>query len=200
MTNPDALSTFRDIKKTMILVFLLENKKMTTVKYVVLCGNEGAGKDTMADYLVDKYGFTKLAFADQVRNLTSAIYGFKMDDFSHERKDSYVHPIWKLTPRDAMKKVATMIRTNVSDDYFVQAVDNAIKSSQSKKVVISDYRFDIETKYLSDKDKRVIRIKNDKVDKEKTYVDLLKCDYIINNSGTKEDFHKCIDTIFAKSW
>lgn len=43
-----------------------------TTRIIALHGAQGAGKDTVADILVDRYGFTKLAFADRLREICLA--------------------------------------------------------------------------------------------------------------------------------
>lgn len=38
-----------------------------------LCGKQGSGKDTIADFLCRKYGYQRLAFADALRSMALAI-------------------------------------------------------------------------------------------------------------------------------
>ena len=46
------------------------------MKIILLCGWAGAGKDATASILVNKYGYQRYAFADQLKDIASAIYGF----------------------------------------------------------------------------------------------------------------------------
>jgi hypothetical protein len=57
-------------------------------------GLPGVGKDTAADYLVSKYGFTKMAFGD-------AIYRELSDEFSVSA-DLIRSREWKVTPQSAL--------------------------------------------------------------------------------------------------
>ncbi|MEW6770094.1 MAG: ATP-binding protein [Bacillota bacterium] len=41
---------------------------------VVIVGHAGSGKDTVADYLVAKYGFKKYAFADKLKEIASEMF------------------------------------------------------------------------------------------------------------------------------
>jgi hypothetical protein len=43
---------------------------------VGLCGPAGAGKDTMADFLVKNHGFVKVAFADPLKRICQDVYQF----------------------------------------------------------------------------------------------------------------------------
>ena len=43
---------------------------------ISLTGNMGVGKDTMADYLVEKYGFVKVAMADPMKRIAKEVYEF----------------------------------------------------------------------------------------------------------------------------
>ena len=40
---------------------------------VGICGKAGAGKDTVGDYLIDKYGFKKIALADPIKRLVKDV-------------------------------------------------------------------------------------------------------------------------------
>ncbi len=43
---------------------------------ISLTGNTGVGKDTMADYMVDQYGFVKISMADPFKRIAKDIYDF----------------------------------------------------------------------------------------------------------------------------
>jgi len=45
-----------------------------TQSLIALTGAKGAGKDTVADYLVDRHGYTRLAFADALRAEVAAAW------------------------------------------------------------------------------------------------------------------------------
>lgn len=48
---------------------------------ILLCNYiAGAGKDCFADYLVEKYGFIKLSFAQPIYNIAEDIFGMKTKD------------------------------------------------------------------------------------------------------------------------
>lgn len=41
-----------------------------------LAGEKKAGKDTFADYLVEKHGYLKIGFADEIKRMAMALYDF----------------------------------------------------------------------------------------------------------------------------
>lgn len=49
---------------------------MHKLSIVGVSGNIGSGKDTVADYLVAKHGFTKIALADPIKHLGYHVFGF----------------------------------------------------------------------------------------------------------------------------
>lgn len=66
---------------------------------ISLSGNMGVGKDTMADYMVAKYGYVKLSMADPFKRIAKEVYEFSdeqlwgpsearnMDDTRYPRAD-----------------------------------------------------------------------------------------------------------------
>lgn len=46
---------------------------------ISITGNMGVGKDTMADYIVSKYGFVKVSMADPFKRIAKEIYEFSDD-------------------------------------------------------------------------------------------------------------------------
>ncbi len=45
-------------------------------RIISITGNMGVGKDTMADYIVQKYGFVKISMADPFKRIAKEIYEF----------------------------------------------------------------------------------------------------------------------------
>lgn len=46
---------------------------------ISVTGNMGVGKDTMADYMVEKYGFVKVSMADPFKRIAKEVYEFTDD-------------------------------------------------------------------------------------------------------------------------
>lgn len=95
---------------------------------IALTGKAKSGKDTavsgIIDALTSKYGCIKrshrLAFADPIREIGN-IFGFTNVDMTDQsRKETYVHPIWGVTPRKFMQLVGSeMFRNHLNADCWV---------------------------------------------------------------------------------
>ncbi len=64
------------------------------ITLIALTGLAGSGKDTVADVLVDRHGFAKLAFADALRTEVST--AFNIDPQYLTRRETKEHPISSL--------------------------------------------------------------------------------------------------------
>jgi hypothetical protein len=122
-----------------------------------LVGFAGSGKGTVGDILVNDHDFTKLSFADAVKDATSAIFGWPRnllegdtdesrkfretkDDFWSARLDR------DFTPRLAMQLMGTEAGRNVfHTNLWVDVVERRIKYKQEwefeDNFVIPDVRF-----------------------------------------------------------
>lgn len=86
-----------------------------------LTGKGGAGKDTVADYLVDKYGFLHLKFG-------TVLYEIARKYFGMEEKD-----------RNLLQDIGKAMRS-VDPLFFVNFVEREILKNPEKNIVISDLR------------------------------------------------------------
>lgn len=50
------------------------------VNKIIINGRGGSGKDTVADYLVEKYGFKKISFAEPIYDLAREYFDMKQKD------------------------------------------------------------------------------------------------------------------------
>ena len=136
-----------------------------------LLGKKGSGKDTVADYLVSKYGFTKYAFADKIRDILKILFNFTDDDFLPENKEKIINE-WNVSPRKALQLIGTefgqefipthmseiMDDSNSSKDFWVKHFLIWYKQNLDKNIVISDVRFEHECNILNSLDSKIWKL------------------------------------------
>lgn len=132
-------------------------------------GFAGSGKGTVADYLVEKRGFTKLAFADAVKDATAAIFGWPRSLLEgdtnesrewREQKDEWWSQKTELhiTPRNMLQLMGTEVgRGMIHPDLWIYALEKRIDMYQN--VVIADVRFPNEMKFIQEKGGFIVRVK-----------------------------------------
>lgn len=122
--------------------------KDTNTEIFLLSGKAGSGKDTLADYLVEKYNFIKISFADELKKQVSKKYKIHLNYFySREGKKKIVRVY------DGQKFVNTSLRSllineantqkSINSDVWVETVIERIKNlkQENKRIVIPDFRF-----------------------------------------------------------
>lgn len=112
------------------------NKK----QIVAFIGRAGSGKDYQSQLLVDK-GFTRIAFADALRDITAQIVRWPLEDLLKiydDFKSGDVFPGY--TGREILENVGAAIR-KYDPDFWVNAAQLQITQNGLKKVVISDMRY-----------------------------------------------------------
>lgn len=84
---------------------------------IAISGKAGAGKDTVADYLVREKGYVKIGLADPMKRFCKEIFGFSDDqlwgpselrngsDERFPRTAKNEHEPWHLTPRYALQQL-----------------------------------------------------------------------------------------------
>ena len=117
-----------------------------------------SGKDTVADYLIENYGFKRLAFADALKEGCRHIFELNDEQLYGELKeveDDY----WGVTPRYILQKVGTeCMRDGYSEDIWVKAVGKKIHSDKTSNWVITDCRFPNEADAVKEWGGLVVRL------------------------------------------
>lgn len=122
-----------------------------------LVGFAGSGKGTVGDILVDTYDFTKIAFADALKDATSAIFGWPRhllegdSDASREfreKKDEFWsdHFEYDVTPRKMLQLMGTEAGRNVfHTDLWTHTVERKIRYKHEYEFednfVLTDVRY-----------------------------------------------------------
>jgi hypothetical protein len=136
---------------------------------VGVCGFQGSGKDTVADYLVNVHGFRRISFAGTLKDAVSAIFGWDRELLEGRTKESRdwrekVDKWWAnklnmphLTPRWVLQYWGTEVaRKAFHDNIWIHSVEYKL-ATISDNVVISDVRFPNEIKSIKDVGGMVIR-------------------------------------------
>jgi hypothetical protein len=170
-----------------------------------LSGYAQTGKDTIADYLVKNYGFTRVAFADPIRE---AVYRLNPKITIADMKDVPISNAvdslgWesvKVDSEDArilLQRMGTEVGREMFGNNFW--VDQAMKKTSAlEKVVITDVRYPNELQAILDASGQVWRIvKNDvgavNRHSSETALDHYYFEYIIFNNDTKESLYESVD-------
>jgi len=186
-------------------------------KIIAICGAKRSGKDVLAEHLVKKYNYEKIAFADPLKQAVKNLFNFDDDqmgigeDKGTDKKD-IIDKRWGITPRAALQFFGTEIMQekiqellpNIKRDFFANTLKNYIENSEKdKKFVISDMRFIHEYDMLANisniehKDKMIVRVirpfKNRIKEQQEPHVSELEYtnipyDIIMINNGSIEEY------------
>jgi hypothetical protein len=134
-----------------------------------ICGLIGAGKDTIADYLVNIHEFKRESFANTLKDAVAHVFGWDRDLLEGRTKQSRA---WReqrdewwsdrlgmdITPRWVLQFWGTEVaRRSFHDDIWIASLENKLRKI-TDDVVISDCRFPNEIASIKAAGGRVIRV------------------------------------------
>ena len=143
-------------------------------KIIGICGFIGSGKGTVGDILVEEYGFTKLSYADRLKDVAATLFGWDRDLIEGDTVDSR---IWRnepdewwtnelgydLTPRLVMQRVGTdCLRKGLDDRIWTLIVKKELQMNPDTNYVIPDVRFYNERDLVREMGGQVWRVKQGK--------------------------------------
>lgn len=165
-----------------------------------LTGYAQSGKDTLAQILVDDYGFVRVAFADKIRNFAYALNpivkpGLRLQDAVEEMGwDKAKTRIPEV--RRILQDLGVGGRTLFGDDFWIREAFSDARHSQ--KIVVTDVRFKNEADWIKNfEDSHIWRVKRSGVGAvnahvSETEMDEYKADQIFANNGTIEDLRELL--------
>jgi hypothetical protein len=135
-----------------------------------VCGLIGAGKDTIADYLVNIHQFRRESFANTLKDAAASVFGWDRELLEGRTRHSrewreQVDPWWaerlgmpNLTPRWVLQYWGTeVVRRGFHDDTWIASLENRLRKT-TDDVVISDCRFPNEIDAIKRAGGLVIRV------------------------------------------
>lgn len=163
-----------------------------------LSGKAKSGKDCLADYLVQNYGFVKVAFADELKLLCASTFNLSNEQLYgnlKETKDSR----YNKTTREILQATGQFYRS-IDIDFWVNKCINKIYLD--KNYVITDCRLTNEYNAIKKLNGKIIRINRDgelrgyvsnSNDISETDLNNHNFDLTIDNNGTLIDLYNKID-------
>lgn len=174
-------------------------------------GLKRSGKDTTSDYLVEKYNFKKLTFAEPLKNACKILFNFNEEQLYGSKKEE-VDPRWGVSPRIIYQYLGTDIFRNhiqtimptIGNNFWVNLTIDNYKNLKNSNVVISDVRFENELNAIKQEGGIIIKIirpsnENNDYHSSESSIQDLKGDYEIINDGSLEDLYKKIDIVFENT-
>jgi hypothetical protein len=138
---------------------------MQTPRIIAICGFKRSGKDTLADYLCNHHGYTKVKISTPLKEGLKSFFNFNDEQLECSSKDE-IDPRWGITPRCVMQYFGTEVMQyqlqnmipGIGRNFWIQRLVNEFLQDKSKKYVIPDMRFMHEYKVLNDYDTTFWRV------------------------------------------
>jgi hypothetical protein len=179
--------------------------------WIALSGWARSGKDSIAEYLVKEHGYTRVSFADPMREalvalnpqiryfetnlpLATAVRIIGWEELKENSEDV----------RELLQRMGTEVGRNLFGENFW--VDLAIKEARKhKKVVFSDCRYLNEAEAIRKRGGKVWRITRPGVRPANTHtsekdLDDYRFDARVTHDSTLPKLHKKVDQILEWAW
>lgn len=167
-----------------------------------LTGYSQSGKDTVASVLVEKYGYTRIAFADKIKDFLYSVNPLTACSPTGYLQDLVDLVGWDKAKQEAqvralLQNVGLSARELIDANIWVTLALRNISSAD--RIVITDVRFENEADAIKNLGGQVWRIKrlgvgpvNDHI--SESQLEAYKADQIFMNNGSVEDLQLLITT------
>jgi hypothetical protein len=205
---------------------MIQSRENPTHRVIALSGWKGSGKDTVADYLQNEYGYTKLSFAASLKDIVAQMYGIErawLDDPTRKEAPLYQYPAvitdeftaemhrllkselvagyW--TPR-ALCILEGSIKRSVAPNFWILKIIHQIISNPHTHYVVSDmrYRSEANTFEVLLPETKIMRVHrhgdvNTKDPSERDLDNYEQFSHRILNTGTVEELYRQVDRIIT---
>lgn len=175
---------------------------------VGIFGKAGSGKDTIANYMIENLGYTKIAFADVLKDIVSVLFSWERHLLEGDTKESRefreTKDMWwsnklgkEITPRLMLQQIGTdLFRNHFDKNIWLHVIERKIRKYD--KVVISDIRFPNEHQLIKDLNGIIIKVERN-IDNKVPYhssennFDNFSFNFYINNNNSINDLHSKIE-------
>jgi len=183
---------------------------MAHLQIIGIAGKKYSGKDTLGNYLIEKYNYQGIAYASALKDVCRDIFGFNDEQLYGDKKE-VVDEFWNKTPRELLQFIGTdLFREhfhecipNIGKEIWIQVVKrkilNTLKNNPETKFVITDVRFPNEAQLVKDLGGTIIKLIRDLPNSDQhaseTSIDDIDANFNIYNNETKNHLFQHIDYI-----
>lgn len=171
-----------------------------------LSGPARSGKDTLAYYLADEYGFNTLALADPIKRGLAAMLGLTDAQLYGDEKE-VVDPLIGLSPRQLCQSLGTEWgRAHVRDDLWLliagRRIQQCLDAAHCVGMVVTDIRMENEAAWIRSMGGVVVHISREDRPPVHNHVTeagiaMRHGDFVITNNDTLETFYRKADGLIA---
>jgi hypothetical protein len=114
-------------------------------------GRPHSGKDTVADYLVDKYGFSKFGPSFPVKATAAAMFDVDIECFYDLNIKETIDPFWNISYREMAQKVGKESSRDVfGEDIWMRHVEKRLLDDTADNIgiVLADIRYPNEAEWV----------------------------------------------------
>jgi hypothetical protein len=191
---------------------------------IAVLGCKSSGKDTFANYIIDKYQFTKYSFADPLKKGIQAFFNLTDAQLYDEKLKEEIDPRWGVSPRKLFQTIGTDIFQYSIKNYLPELITsnnnsrnhwvllfrewyNDLKKNNQNNVVIADARFLHEVEEIKQLGGIVIKIIRPEIksnDFHKSEMEINEIpeqfiDYIIINDSDLNSFYNKINELIKNN-
>lgn len=192
-----------------------ENQYRDKTPLVGLCGFAQSGKDTAASYLVDRFGWTRVAFADALRDVLFALnpiakvnFGFGAYDPILRVQEIVGFDGWDKAKtadndiRNLLQRLGTEAGRQIIDENLWVGMGEDKIERAGGPVVVTDCRFPNEIALIRRRKGLLIWVEREGVGAVNAHasehsVSKADCDLVLTNNGTIEDLHNSLSQAFG---
>lgn len=172
--------------------------KMVLPKIIGIAGRSRAGKDTIAQIIIDKYPeYSIRRLATPLKKAIMDLYGFTPDQLETDLKE-VKDERWDKTPRETIQSLTDYMMKYMGNDFFTRQLYNCYTDGEF--IIIPDIRYEHDIEEIHRRNGIVIKVErpfSNVSHKFEGQVDNLNYDYLIKNSGTIEDMKYSVNLIMV---
>lgn len=114
-------------------------------RIIAICGKKRSGKDTIANYISEKYGYENVKFANILKGLCKAAFTLSDLQLEDSEKD-VIDTRYDKTPRQIMQYIGTDLMQFEMQKFMPKIgrlvwTSSLLESTKDKFIIISDMRF-----------------------------------------------------------
>jgi len=182
------------------------------MKLIGLVGQKQVGKDTLADFIVKKYGYTKMSLAQPLKEACKSIFQLSNEQVNGNLKEVPDARWNNVTPRKLLQTVGTQLfrdelikhipeLNNMENTIWIHNFNLWYEKNKDKKIVISDIRFIDEANMITNHGGTLIKItkgefNNNDLHQSEQELSNIQYDILIENHGTIDEYYNKIDNLF----